>query len=167
MTSKILSITILSKSGSQKILLIQTPEPVISEGLANVGLDMFYSPEEQITIALEELCPDPSKEDSIDILIEQKQVLGLIYKFGNNLAIHAHVDGWTDEELVEYGSKFGLIPKKNLLQNLKFIRNPLWSTYIFTYFYGKDLITRKFGTRPSAENFKTLLTQPILPSDLL
>lgn len=147
------------------ILLVQTPESVISEGLANVGLDMFYSPEEQVTIALEELCPDPSKEDSIEILIEQNKVLSLFSKLGNNLAIHAHVDGWTDKELVKYGTIFG-VPKNIILQRLGFIRNPIWSTYIFTYSYGKDLITRKFGERPSAENFKMLLTQPILPSDL-
>ena len=148
------------------IALIQTPQSVISEGLANVGINVFYSPEEQVKISLEELCPDPSKEDSIEVQIEQKKIGELFYKVVNNLAIHAHVDGWTDKELMDYGTKFGL-PKEIIFQRIQFIRNPLWSTYIFTYSYGKDLITRKFGERPSAENFKTLLTQPILPSDLL
>ncbi len=150
------------------ILLICTPQAVISEGLANVGLNMLYSIKEQVAIALENYCPDPSQEDSVDILTKQYDLRKNIYsKLLNNVAIHANVDGWSDKELINYSLGFGLLPKKVLLQQLKFVRAPLWSTYVFNYSYGKDLIARKYGERPSPENFKILLTQPVLPSNLI
>lgn len=42
-----------------------------------------------------------------------------------------------------------LIKKERMYQWMKFIRNPLWAPYIFTYTYGEALIKRKFGEKPS------------------
>ena len=148
--------------------MIQTPECVVSEGLANAGINVFYSLEEQIEITLQEYCPNPRKEDSLENLVKKNTLLKEFFRrLLNNFAIHCYVDGWSDDQLVEYGASFGVFSDKYILPRLKFLKDPLWSTYIFNYSYGEDLIKKKYGDRPSAENFKTLLTQPILPSDLI
>jgi hypothetical protein len=149
------------------ILLIQTPECVIAEGIGNTGLDVLFTVSEQIEIGLKELCPDPKREYSLEILIAENEARKNIMAFANNLAIHAYVDGWSDDQLVKYGLDFGFVTEERLRQNLMFIRNPLWSTYVFNYFIGETLIKKKFGERPSPADFKRLLTQPILPSDLM
>jgi len=149
------------------IFLIQTPECVIAEGIGNTGLDVLYTPREQVKIGLEELCPDPKKEFSLDALVAESEATKNLRALINNLAIHAHVDGWSDDQLIKYGLDFGFVKEERLRQNLLFIRNPLWSTYVFNYFIGEMLIKKKFGEQPSPDDFKKLLTQPILPSDLI
>jgi hypothetical protein len=149
------------------ILIIQTPETVISEGLAIVGIDVLYSPHDKAKIALEALCPAPEQEYPLETLIAENKVLKDTRLLGKNLAIYAHVDGWTDDQLIKYGSDFGFRTKEKIMQSLKFIRNPIWSTYVFNYTYGAELIRKKFGMRPNPNNFKELLTRPILPSDLV
>ncbi len=149
------------------ILIIPTPGAVISEGLAMVGIDVLFSLDEKVKIALEELCPAIEEEFPLDKLIAEREIFkDLRFLGNNNLAIHAHVDGWTDDQLVKYGSDFGFRTKKSIRQSIKFIRNPIWSTYVFNYSYGADLIRKKYGNRPNPKDFEKLLTRPILPSDL-
>jgi hypothetical protein len=147
------------------ILLIPTPETVISEGIGNTAVDVLFSDEEKAKFILDDLCHDPSNVD-LDEIIYRCKVLEKLSFLYNNLAIHAHEDGWSDDELVKYSLDFGFIPEKNVRQRLKFIEHPLWSTYIFNYSFGETLIKEKFGPRPSPMDFKILLTKPILPSDL-
>ncbi|MFX1410926.1 MAG: hypothetical protein ACFFA6_11265 [Promethearchaeota archaeon] len=149
------------------ILLVPTPEAVISEGLANTGLDVLFSPQEIAKISLEELCLDPKDEYSLDKLVAEREAIKKAYALLNNIAILAHVEEWSDDQLIKYVLNFGLITKKRLKQHLIFIHHPLWSTYVFNYFIGEMMIKKKFGQRPSPEDFKMLLTRPILPSDLL
>ena len=147
------------------ILLIPTPEAVIAEGIGNTGIDVLFSTREKLSISLEKLCPNAQDED-LELFFFRDQAWNKLSGFSNNVAIHAHVDGWSDDQLIDYVSSFGFYTKKYIQQQLKFIRHPLWSTYVFTYFIGESLIKKKFGSRPSPKDFETLLTRPILPSDL-
>ena len=148
------------------ILLIPTPESVISEGIGNTANNVLFSDEEKIQLILDDLCHNPSSED-LDVMIFQNQLWLISPKLLNNLAIYAHEDGWSDDKLVKYALDFGFITEKEVRQSLKFIRHPLWSTYVFNYSFGETLIKEKFGPRPSPKDFKMLLTHPILPSDLI
>ncbi|GAG54731.1 unnamed protein product, partial [marine sediment metagenome] len=118
------------------ILLIPTPEAVISEGIGNTGLDVLLSQKEIAQITLDQLCPNPLDEN-VDRLRAQNNAWKKISGFSGNLAIFAHVDGWSDEQLVQYGLDFGFLPEKYLRQQLKFIRDPLWASYVFTYSIGE------------------------------
>ena len=148
------------------ILLIPTPEAVISEGIGNAAIDVLFKDNEKFKFAFNEFCLDHSSEDLENFIAQSKsweKVRGLL----NNVAIHAHVDGWGDDDLVNYAMEFGFFTEKYIRQNLKFIRHPLWSSYVFTYSFGEMLIKRKFGPNPRPEDFKILLTHPALPSDIV
>lgn len=151
------------------ILLILTPEAVISEGIANTGIDVIFPDERRrMEMGLEKFCPYPS-DTSIEVLVSRWKCMNeLSFKLSGNLAMQAHVDGWTDEEIYEYCTRELNIPysKERISQWMKFIRNPLWAPYIFTYSLGEALIRRKFGNKPSPQDFSHLLTRSILPSDL-
>ncbi len=147
------------------IIIVISPEAVICEGLAQTGLSVLYSLKDSVDFELNEICPNPSHEDPNNYYKEKilwKNVMGLM----TNAALHAHVDNWSDVELVEYIMQFGFYSEERCRQSLKFIRNPLWRTFYFTYTIGEDIIKKRFGERPSPKDFRTLLTKPILPSDL-
>ncbi|MFX1506506.1 MAG: hypothetical protein ACFFDC_10365 [Promethearchaeota archaeon] len=150
------------------ILLILTPEAVISEGIANTGLDVIF-PDEQhrMGIEIENFRPN-SSDTPLEVLLKRVKCKNELFKLSGNLAIYAHVDGQTDDEIFDYCSRELNIPytKERLQQWMKFIRNPLWAPYIFTYSHGEALIRRKFGEKPSIQDFSQLLSRPILPSDL-
>ena len=146
----------------------QVPKLVISEGIANIGIDVLFSPREIIKIGLEEICPTPEKEYDLDALITEHNAREAKSALLNNIAFHAYVDGWSDEKLVKYGLNFGLRTENELKNGtLKFIHHPIGSTYAFNYYIGEKLIKKKYGKRPSPSDFKQLLTHQFLPSDLI
>ena len=149
------------------LLSYQVPRLVVSEGIAVTAIDVLFSPREIVKLGLEEICPNPKTEYSIEALAtEYKAKREVSFALSNNLAFHAHIDGWSDEELVKYGLNFGIFPEHNIIQRLKFIRHPLLATSIFSYHMGEKLIKKKYGERPSPADFKQLLTNQFLPSDL-
>ncbi|MFX0035803.1 MAG: hypothetical protein ACFE9I_09200 [Candidatus Hermodarchaeota archaeon] len=145
----------------------QVPNLVISEGIANTGIDVLFSPREIATIGLEEICPFLEKEYNIDVLIAEYNARKTRFVLTNNLAFHTHVDGWSDEKLVKYGLNFGILTENIIKHSLKFIHHPISSTYVFNYNMGEMLIKKKYGERPSPADFKQLLTHQFLPSDLV
>ena len=145
----------------------QVPKLVVSEGIANSAIEVLFSPREIVEIGLEEICPNPETEYHIDALITDYNAKEAFFALRNNLAFHAHIDGWSDEKLVKYGLNFGIVPEHIIPQILKFIRHPIFSTYAFNYYIGERLVKKKYGQRPSPTNFKQLLTHQFLPSDLI
>lgn len=145
----------------------QVPKLVISEGIANTGIEVLFTPREIVTIGLEEICPTPEKKYHLEALIADynanKARIGLL----NNLAFHTHVDGWPDEKLIKFGLSFGILTESIIKKNLKFIHHPIASTYVFNYYMGEMLIKKKYGERPSPADFRQLLTHQFLPSDLI
>ncbi len=153
------------KRFEHSILLIFTPEAVISEGIGNTAADVLFTDKEKVQFILDEVCHDPSNTN-LDLLMKYEQSEGQLLKILNNIAIYAHEDGWSDDELVKYVLDFDLIPEKYIRRQLQTIRHPLWSTYVFNYTYGETLIKHKFGKNPSPKDFQMLLIKPFLPSDL-
>jgi len=126
------------------LLSYQIPKLVVSEGIAVTAIDVLFSPREIVKLGLEEICPNLKTEYSIDALVtEYRAEREVIFALSNNLAFHAHIDGWSDEELVKYGLNFGIFPENNIIQRLKFIRHPIGSTYAFNYYVGEMLIKKK------------------------
>ncbi|MFW9829588.1 MAG: hypothetical protein ACFFEY_18585 [Candidatus Thorarchaeota archaeon] len=153
------------KRFEHSILLIFTPEAVISEGIGNTAADVLFTDKEKAQFILDEICHDPFNTN-LDLLMKYEQSEGQLLKILNNMAIYAHEDRWSDDELVKYALNFDLVSEKYIRRLLKTIRHPLWSTYVFNYTHGENLIKHKFGKNPSPKDFQTLLTHPILPSDL-
>ena len=147
------------------ILLIYTPEMVISEGIGEIAEFVVFEPTESIRISLEEFCPNPEIEDDLEVLIEQSEIRRGFGKFGSNLAYLKYVHGLSDEELLKYSRDFGVLPDTAIKSILSFISDVLWAPYSIVY-QGERLITDKFGFRPSPVNFGRLLTEQFLPSDL-
>jgi len=149
------------------ILLLNSPKLIISEGIAGLAANVLFSYRDQAEIGLREFCPNTLKEDSLDVLVLQNEIKGKIHIFSYNLAYHALVDKWSEKKLIQYARNFGIFSQQTIKNQLKIISDLVHSTTLFSYNLGSNLIINKYGIFPSVENFRNLLTNPILPSDLV
>ncbi|MFW9951588.1 MAG: hypothetical protein ACFFKA_15845, partial [Candidatus Thorarchaeota archaeon] len=97
--------------------------------------------------------------------IKQSEIREGFRRFEGNLAYHKYVDKWNDNELRKYANDFQVIPDEGIKAMLNFISDDIWAPYILVY-QGERLISEKFGNRPSPEDFRKLLTEQTLPSEL-
>ncbi len=148
------------------ILLLNSPKLIISEGIATTAVNMLFSYRDQAEISLREFCQDSSKESSIEALIAQGKVKGKLSLFWYNFAYHALIDGWSEEKLIRYATSFEIFSQENIKNRIKLFFNPVHSTTAFSYNIGSKLIINKYGEFPSVKDFRDLLINPILPSDL-
>jgi len=148
------------------ILLLNSPRLIICEGIATIAVNMLFSYRDQAEISLQEFCLDSSKESSIEALIAQNKVKGKISLFWYNFAYRALIDRWSEEKLIRYATSFEIYSQENIKNRIKIFLNPVHSTTTFSYNIGSRLIINKYGEFPSVKNFRDLLINPILPSDL-
>ena len=149
------------------ILFLNSPKLIISEGIANLAINMLYSYRDQAEISFREFCRKKPKEDSLDSITNQYSVRKKLDLFLYNLAYHALIDEWSNEQLVRYATSFEILSKENIDNRIKFLSNPVQATTAFSYSIGRNLIIDKYGEFPSIDNFFDLLTKPTLPSDLI
>ena len=148
------------------ILLLHSPKLIISEGIADLAINVLFSYRDQVEIGLNEFCPDTLKEDSPEAMITQYKVRHKLLLFWYNFAYHALIDHYTDEELISYGKYYELFGEDDLKNQIKSLNDPVYSKNAFMYNLGMNLITNKFGEFPSIKDFSDVLMNPVLPSDL-
>ena len=148
------------------ILLLNSPKLIISEGIADLSMNVLFSYQKSAEISLLDLCPFSLKEESLEELILQNKVKGKITLFWYNLAYHALIDNWKVEELTKYAHHFEVYSEESIKNQLKLMCNPTHSLTSFSYNLGSNLIINKYGEFPSVKDFRYLLVNPILPSDL-
>ena len=148
------------------ILLLNSPKLIICEGIADIAVNVLFSYRDQVEISLREFCLDSSKVSSTKALIAQSKIKGKMSLFWYNFSYHALIDGWNEEKLIRYGTSFEIYSQVNIKNRIKLLFNPVHSTTTFSYNIGSKLIINKYGRFPSVNDFRDLLINPILPSDL-
>ncbi|MHA1509652.1 MAG: hypothetical protein ACTSO6_13225 [Promethearchaeota archaeon] len=149
------------------ILILKSPKLIISEGIADISANVLFSYQDRAEIGLHNFCPDSSNEDSLDVLAMQYKAKRKQSLLWYNLAYHALIDEWSEDSLVQYAKRYEIFNQKDIRNLLKLISSPTYSTTAFSYNLGSNLIKNKYGEFPSIKNFRNLLINPILPSDLL
>jgi hypothetical protein len=151
------------------IQLINTPECVIHEGIATVAEEIIFPGEEGTRWKTDVLYPvigvtgDPEREAAI-----ASQTTALRAAAGN-AALMRHVDGAPTEEIVAYLMRYSLRSEEEARHRLRFIDDPLWRPYIFTYHVGRDLVRSWLAGDDRPEQlakFRRLLTEQVTPSEL-
>jgi len=147
------------------LLILHSPKLVVSEGIANKAISLLFSNREVVEIGLNEFCLDPSKEVSLEELELQDLVKAKIPLFWYNFAYHALIDKYSEDDLIQYGKNLGIFNKKILITVIERMSNPAYSNNTFMYYLGNNIL-QKFGDIPSLKEFRNLLINPNLPSDL-
>ena len=124
----------------QAIFPIVSPQSVISEGIATSACEMLFSPEEAEQWLAEHMYPEAGIEpDAIDIAKLSKALELVEYPVGGNAAFLLH-EGRSDDEVMQYLIKYSLLHDEEALKYLEFLKVPFQQAYIFTYFYGRQLM---------------------------
>lgn len=148
------------------ILQYCTPYMIICEGIANLSLNAIFSARKQEEIALNTFCPDPENGPTVELLMKQNQARKKLPMIDFNAAYHAQVDGWEKKEVRNFIKSFELWDSKNLDNKINMIYNPLFKLSGYAYQIGTQLIVEKYGEYPSPKDFRFLIENPVLPSDL-
>jgi hypothetical protein len=157
------------------ILLINTPECLISEGLADLGIRFAVKPTEHVELLIElferaglAIAADPhAARDAA----ERSQALAgprdAMSAIGGNAAILRHADGRTQDEVMAYLQDVGRYAPDRAAKRLEFIEHPLWRTYVFVYAEGEALLRRWVEAVPDADQatrFARLLHEQLTPA---
>jgi len=140
---------------------------MLCEGMAGLSLNALFSAREQEEIALSEFCPNPKNGPTVDLLMNQNCARKKLPLIDFNAACHAHIDGWDSKPVKSYIKDFELWDSKSLDIKIKKIYDPVHKMSVLTPQVGKQLITEKYGEYPSPKDFRYLLENLVLPSDLV
>ncbi|MHA2048397.1 MAG: hypothetical protein ACW986_02165 [Promethearchaeota archaeon] len=149
------------------ILLMNSPKLIISEGIADLAINALFTHRDQAEITKQYFHSNLAEGESLDQLIKQDKVKGKIHLFWYNLAYLVLIEGWNAGKLMRYALNFEIYNKTTIKNHLNLIQNNIFSTTVFIYKLGIDLVTSKFGEFPSRKDFQYLLENSILPSDLI
>ena len=148
------------------LLILHSPKLIISEGIANKALSVIFSDQMVAEIGLNEFCSAPLKEVSLEELELQNLVKAKLPVFWYNFAYHALIDKYSENELMRYGKNFEIFSDEDLINEIKRMSIPAFSNNVFMYYLGNNIL-HKYGEVPSSKDFRNLLINPILPSDLI
>ncbi len=159
------------------VLLINTPECLISEGLADLGRD-FALPADGLVELLVEVFDRADLPVAADAgrARETAQLAAAIagprFELAAtrvNAALLRHAEGASHEETLEYLVQVGRYPPAVAQKRLEFIEHPLWRTYVFVYSEGEALLRRWLGMVPDRERpgrFARLLHEQLTPGSI-
>ncbi len=160
------------------VLLINTPECLVSEGLADLG-GQFAAPPEGEQALLEELLERAaisprdggrSRSDLAATAIALEAQRRRLREFDVNAALRRHVDGVDHATVRSELEQVALFSPERAEKTLEFIEDPLWRTYIFVYSEGEALLRRWLEAVPGPDRparFRRLLTEQLSPATIV
>lgn len=147
----------------ESIFLVGTPQCLLAEGLADLGLEVVVGPRPEAMVA-EHLRPlgiayDP---DTVAVIAQAGEVLGAVRA---NAAFRLHEDGADPEVVTAELARDALLPERRAAKAIEFLRDPTWRAYITCYIEGLARCRTFVAGRP--ERFARLISEQLVPDDLV
>jgi len=147
----------------ETIFLVGTPQCLLAEGLADLGLEVIVpAARHQVVAAHLRPLGIPYDVEVASAVAEAGELLGNAVR--GNVALLLHVDGASGDDAVAYAERFGLLPRNRAQKVVEFQTDPTWRAYIFCYIDGLRLC--RSYVAGDAARFERLITEPLLPEDL-
>jgi hypothetical protein len=147
---------------TESILLVGTPQALVTEGIAGLALEILLGEEEEEVIGAHvasagvEYVPEVSRA--------VKQARRPLQGVGGNAAMLVHDEGASHDEACDYFVRWGLSSQRRAEQSVKFITDPTWRAYVTTYADGYRVCRDYVNGDP--RRFRRLLTEQLSPADL-
>lgn len=147
----------------ESIALVGTPQCLLAEGLADLGLDIVMGARPEALIK-EHLRPLGINYDAevVAIVAEAGDVLSGVRA---NAAFRLHEDHADPETVIDEMAHFGLQPRVRAAKSIEFLLNPTWRAYTSCYVEGLPLCRRYVAGDP--HRFERLISEQLIPADLL
>jgi hypothetical protein len=149
----------------ETIFLVGTPQCLIAEGLADLGLEVVVSADasEQAAMATSHLRPlgIPYDAEVAAAVADAGEGLGRVR---GNVALLLHERGGDVADAVAYAERWALLPRARAEKLVAFLTDETWRAYTTCYVEGLPLC-RSF-VRGDAARFERLVTEQLTPDQL-
>jgi hypothetical protein len=152
-----------SRQLEEAIFLVGTPQCLIAEGLADLGLEVIAGtrPEPVVESHLKPLGIPYDAEVAAQVATAGEKLGSVV----GNAAIGIHDQGWSAAEAVAYLQKWALRPEPRAAKSVQFITDPTWRAYQFCYIDGFRLCRQFVGGDPA--RFERLISEQLIPDQLV
>ncbi len=146
----------------ESIFLVGTPQCLLAEGLADLGLEVVMGrrPEE---IVAGHLRPLGIRYDSevVAAVSEAGEALGAVRQ---NAAFRLHEDGTDPDVVIGEVARWGLLSRDRAAKAVEFLTHPTWRAYLTCYVEGLPLCRAFVNGDPV--RFDRLLSEQLTPDQL-
>lgn len=150
----------------ETIFLVGTPQCLLAEGLADLGLEVVVSadPQEQAAMASSHLKPlgIPYDTEVAAAVARAGEGLGRVR---GNVALLLHERGADVAEAVAYAERWALLPRARAEKLIEFLTDETWRAYMTCYVEGLPLCRSFVGGDPA--RFERLVTEQLTPDQLV
>jgi hypothetical protein len=146
----------------ESIFLVGTPQCLLAEGLADLGLEVVMGrrPEEEVAGHLRPLGIRYDAE-VVAAVSEAGEALGAVRQ---NAAFRLHEDGADAETVAAEVARWGLLSTDRAAKAVEFLTHPTWRAYLTCYVEGLPLCRAFVGGDPA--RFDRLLSEQLTPDVL-
>jgi hypothetical protein len=146
----------------ESIFLVGTPQCLLAEGLADLGLEVVMGrhPEEAVAEHMHALGIRYDTE-VVGAVSTAGEALGGVRQ---NAAFRLHEDGADPEVVIDEVARWGLLSRDRAAKSVEFLVHPTWRAYLTCYVEGLPLCRRFVGGDPA--RFDRLLAEQLTPADL-
>jgi hypothetical protein len=154
--------------GEQTIFLVNTPQCLMAEGLADLALYSAIGPRWGGWAA--EIYADLGLRFDGDRAEAVSEAAAALADVRQDAALMLHDEHRNVDDVVEFLKRWLLVNDERARQMLRFLSSPLWRAYTSTYVEGYRLLRGWLDARPDGvsvtERFGRLLDEPLIPSAL-
>ncbi len=152
----------------QTIFLVNTPQCLMAEGLADLALYAAIGPAWGGWAA--EIYADLGLRFDGERAVAVSEALAPLADVRQDAALMLHDEHRDVDDVAEFLKHWLLVNDERARQMLRFLSSPLWRAYTSTYVEGYRLLRTWLDARPQtvglAERFGRLLDEPLVPSSL-
>jgi hypothetical protein len=152
----------------QTIFLVNTPQCLMAEGLADLALHAAIGPEWGAWAS--EIFADLSLRFDGERAQAISEASATLADVRQDAALMLHDEHRDVDEVVAFLQRWLLVNEARARQALRFLSSPLWRAYTSTYVEGYRLLRGWLDARPAevtlTERFGRLLDEPLIPSSL-
>ena len=149
----------------QNVSFLLSPSFVISEGLALLAHELVFPSDEAEKWLSEQIYPKVGIQPDTTKLRMVQRANDLLMGVRCNAAFLLR-EGKPEHEIISYLMKYALLDHKQALLQLQSLKRPFCEAYIFTYFYGRQLLQPLLGGPRKHAILRRLLTEQVTPSQL-
>jgi hypothetical protein len=150
----------------ETIFLVGTPQCLLAEGLADLGLEVVVSadPAEQAAMSAGHLWPlgIPFDEEVVAAVGFASEGLSRVR---GNVALLLHEEGADVDDAIAYAERWALLPRNRAEKLIEFLTDETWRAYMTCYVEGLPLCRQFVAGDPA--RFQRLVTEQLTPDQLV
>jgi hypothetical protein len=156
------------RQDEQTIFLVNTPQCLMAEGLADLGLHAAVGA--GWGVWAEEILGDLGLRMDGELAEQLEAAAVGLLGVRQDAALMLHDQGADPEDVVAYLQQWLLVAEPRARQMLRFLSDRLWRAYTTTYVEGYRLLRSWLDARPPSEplgrRYLRLLDEPLVPSQV-